>query len=199
MKPLLTTIAAALLLFASSAGGNESPYCMTGVNVTASAEKKVFAENEPVIVSVTLRNQIRTLESISIAPEEFPFGYELQKLRTDGCWQPIGQQYKGGTMPDDSRWISLPYGQSHSGQVTIKLSNYNAGYVGAAKPICEKVSGRASLKDSARVYRVRIWHDGVRATDIRGNRPGQFGCATESATFQFEVKAGKSKPTASTQ
>jgi hypothetical protein len=199
MKALLTAIAAALILFPSLAGGNESPSCMTGVSLTASATKQVFPANEPVVVTVTLKNEIRTLEPISIAPEEFPFGYEVQQLRKDGCWQPVGQQYKGGTMPDDSRWISLPYGKSHSEQVTIKLSDYNATYVRAAKSICEKASSSTSVKQGARVYRVRIWHDGVRATDIRGNRPGMFGCATESATFQFEVENRKSEPAASTR
>lgn len=102
-------------------------------------------------------------------------------------------------MPDDSRWISLSYGTSHSEQVRIKLSDYNATYISAVKPICEKGSSSATPKQGAKVFRVRIWHDGVRATDIQGNRPGMFGCATESVTLQFEVKSRNFKSAAATR
>jgi hypothetical protein len=184
MKPSIRATIGIVFLLSALVCANESPYCTTGVSLTVSAPKQVFAPNEPIPVTVTLTNRAQTLESISIAPEEFPFAYRMDKLRPDGCWQILGERIKGGRLPDDSRWITLEHGKSHTQTVTVGISNFNAAYVNL-KPVCDQK--RSKHRRGASVYRAVFRHDGVRATDIRGNRPNAFGCVTQDAIFEFEI------------
>lgn len=194
-----------VLVFAAAVLATVSPYCMTGVGLSVIPEKKVFEQADPIRFRVTLTNRIQTVETIAVVPDDFPFEFQLERLLPNGCWKNLGGKIpaRGSTprslMVGNPEWHSIKPGQSYTqevdvtdffAEVTKKEPPSSKTYaVGAVT--CDKTAVEPELAGKGRTYRIEFRHDGVKATDIMGNKPREFGCTTKPVYVQFAVRRSR--------
>jgi hypothetical protein len=191
-----------VLVLAVAVLATVSPYCMTGVELAVVPEEKVFSKGDPVRFHVVLTNRIQTVEKIAVVPDDFPFEFQLEKLLPNGCWKNLGGkipargQKSRSLLVGNPEWHSIEPGQSYMqevdvtdflAEVTKKEPSSSKTYVVGAVT-CDKSVAKPELVGKGTIYRIEFRHDGVRATDIMGNKPGEFGCTTKPVYAQFAVR-----------
>jgi hypothetical protein len=205
---LVCSFAAIWLVSSTLLWGQQSPAgpppCAAGVDLAVQPRTQLLGASDPVQLKVTLTNRTKNQETIAISPAEFPFAFQLEALRKNGCWHVLNHRAleripkKKRVMMDASGWMRIKPGDSYTQEVDITdavhdpLDHSTPREASATEDpsTCDKSPVNLQLREWEHVYRVTFWHEGVNATPIRGSDSGASGCVTPHAAAQFALHSG---------